>query len=139
MRYDEGLESVDDTTGLATTAEPAQFDWPERDRRKREHRGDSATSAEAHALKPIDATLASEAVSIVTTSRQENYAHPSVNFQRIADLWSPVFNQTVTKQQVGLAMILVKVAREINRPTRDNKLDLIGYTLTLDAVTPDNN
>lgn len=137
MRYDEGLESVDDATGLAATADPAPFDWTERDRREHNDRGDKAASAEAHALKPIDATLASEAVSIVTTSRQENYAHPTINFQRIADLWSPVFNQKVTPAQVGLAMILLKVAREINRHTRDNMVDLIGYTLTLDALYPD--
>jgi hypothetical protein len=34
-------------------------------------------------------------------------------------------------------MIQVKVAREINRHTRDNLVDLVGYTLTLDACRED--
>jgi len=84
-------------------------------------------------VKPIDPTIAQEALAAVTGPRQRDYAHPRINFQRIADLWSPIFGITVTPEQVALAMIQVKVAREINRHTRDNLVDLIGYTLTLDA------
>jgi hypothetical protein len=88
-------------------------------------------------MKPIDASIATDAVQVVTGPRQRDYAHPKVNFQRIADLWSPVLGVTVTPEQVALCMIQVKVAREINRHTRDNLVDLIGYTLTLDACRED--
>ena len=88
-------------------------------------------------MRPIDPTLATDAIRLVTGDRQAAYAHPKVNFQRIADLWSPVLGVTVTPEQVALCMIQVKVAREINRHTRDNLVDLIGYTLTLDACRED--
>jgi hypothetical protein len=86
-------------------------------------------------VKPIDPTLAADAVQAVTGPRQRDYAHPRVNFQRIADLWSPIFGVPVTPQQVAMAMIQVKISREMNRHTRDNLIDLIGYALTLDACT----
>jgi hypothetical protein len=78
-----------------------------------------------------------EAKRLTHTDRQKNYGSPYVNHKRIADLWSPIFGVTVTPEQVALAMIQVKVAREINRHTRDNLVDLIGYTLTLDACRED--
>ena len=88
-------------------------------------------------MRAIDPPLAADALTAVTGPRQRDYAHPRVNFQRIADLWSPVLGVEVTPEQVALCMIQVKVAREINRHTRDNLVDLIGYTLTLDACRED--
>lgn len=120
---------------MAAVSSPAQFDWIERDRSEYLDGQDRGAGSDRPALKPIDATIAEEAVAVVKGPRQDNYAHPIINFQRIADLWGPVFGHAVTPQQVSLAMILVKVAREINMHTRDNLVDLIGYTLTLDAVS----
>ena len=88
-------------------------------------------------MKPIDPTLAADAVQAVTGPRQRDYAHPKINFQRIANLWSIVLDVDITPEQVALCMIQVKVAREMNRHTRDNLVDLIGYTLTLDACMED--
>ena len=88
-------------------------------------------------MKPIDPTLAADAVQAVTGPRQRDYAHPSVNFQRIANLWSVILDVDITAEQVALCMIQVKIAREINRHTRDNIVDLIGYSLTLDACMED--
>jgi hypothetical protein len=88
-------------------------------------------------MRPIDVTIATDAIHVVNGPRQRDYAHPRINFQRIADLWSPVLGIEVTPEPVGLCMIQVKVAREINRHTRDNLVDLIGYTLTLDACRED--
>ena len=84
-------------------------------------------------MKPIDKTLASEAVDLVTGDRQKSYAHPRVNFQRIADLWSPILGITVTPEQVALCSVQIKIAREIHAHKRDNVVDAIGYLLTLDA------
>jgi len=88
-------------------------------------------------VRAIDPTLAADALTAVTGPRQRDYAHPKVNFQRIADLWQPILGCRVTPEQVALCMIQVKVARELNRHTRDNLIDLIGYTLTLDACQED--
>lgn len=88
-------------------------------------------------MKPIDPTLAADAVQAVTGPRQRDYAHPKINFQRIANLWSIILDVDITPEQVALCMIQVKVAREMNRHTRDNLVDLIGYTLTLDACMED--
>ncbi len=88
-------------------------------------------------MKAIDPTLAADAVQAVTGPRQRDYAHPKVNFQRIANLWSIVLDVDITPEQVALCMIQVKIAREMNRHTRDNVVDLIGYSLTLDACMED--
>jgi hypothetical protein len=88
-------------------------------------------------MKPIDKTIADEALAAVTGPRQRDYAHPKVNFQRIADLWSPVLGIDVTPEQVALCMIQVKVARLMNRYTRDSVVDILGYALTLDACRED--
>lgn len=88
-------------------------------------------------MKPIDPTLAADAVQAVTGPRQRDYAHPKINFQRIANLWSIILDVDITPEQVALCMIQVKIAREMNRHTRDNIVDLIGYSLTLDACMED--
>lgn len=88
-------------------------------------------------MKPIDPTLATEAVNVVTGPRQAAYAHPRVNFQRIADLWSPILGITVTPQQVALCSVQIKIARELHTHKRDNVVDAIGYLLTLDACLED--
>ena len=88
-------------------------------------------------MKAIDPTLAADAVQAVTGPRQRDYAHPKVNFQRIADLWAVVLETRVTPEQVALCMIQVKIAREMNRHVRDSLVDIIGYTLTLDACQED--
>lgn len=88
-------------------------------------------------MKPIDRTLADEAVSVVTGPRQKAYAHPRVNFQRIADLWSPILGIKVTPEQVALCSVQIKIARELHSHQRDNVVDAIGYLLTLDACMED--
>ena len=88
-------------------------------------------------MKPIDKTLAEEAVQVVTGPRQAAYDHPRRNFQRIADLWSPILGMKVTPEQVALCCVQIKVAREIHAHKRDNIVDAIGYLLTLDACMED--
>lgn len=84
-------------------------------------------------MRSIDPTLATEAINIVTGARQAAYAHPRVNFQRIADLWSPILGITVTPEQVALCSVQIKISRELHTHQRDNLVDAIGYLLTLDA------
>ena len=84
--------------------------------------------------KDIDASIATEAVGLVTGDRQAAYGHPRDNFQETADLWSVVLGVTVTPEQVALCMVQLKLARELHNPKRDNIVDAIGYLLAYDAT-----
>ena len=88
-------------------------------------------------MKNIDPSLAHEAVQLVGGDRNRAYAHPAINFQRIARLWEPILGCPVTPAHVALCMVQVKISRQIHASKRDNVLDAIGYLLTLDAVTED--
>jgi|GEM_PF-3239174 len=70
-----------------------------------------------------------------------DYGHPYEDFSKIAQIWSVIFEQTVTPEQVGLAMIGVKVARITQNPNcyhRDSVLDIAGYSQCLDLVANHN-
>lgn len=84
--------------------------------------------------KPIDETIATEAVGLVSGDRQKAYGHPAKNFEDIARLWSVMLGVEVTAAQVGLCMIQVKLAREVFVPKRDNLVDAVGYLLAYDAT-----
>lgn len=56
---------------------------------------------------------------IVYGARQHMYGHASVNFARTAQMWEPIFGREVNNLQVGLAMILLKVARGGNLVQRE--------------------
>jgi hypothetical protein len=86
------------------------------------------------AHRDIDKTLLDEAYLLVTNDRNHTYDHPAVNFRRIADLWSVVLGVKVDPDQVGMCMVMVKLAREIHEHKRDNIVDSIGYLLTMDAA-----
>jgi hypothetical protein len=85
-------------------------------------------------LKPIDKSLLDEAYGLVTGDRQKAYDHPARNFDRIARLWSVALDKEITPEDVATCMILVKIARQVHAPKRDNIVDAIGYLLTLEAV-----
>jgi hypothetical protein len=84
--------------------------------------------------KPIDNSIAQEAMDIVSGARQQTYGHPSKNFEDTARLWSVVLGIEVTPQQVALCMVQLKLAREVFSPKRDNLVDAIGYLLAYDAT-----
>ncbi|HEY7821667.1 MAG TPA: DUF6378 domain-containing protein [Acidimicrobiia bacterium] len=85
-------------------------------------------------LKPIDKSLLDEAYELVTGDRQQSYGHPADNFDRIARLWSVALNKEIWPEDVAVCMVLVKVARQLHAPKRDNVVDAISYLLTLEAV-----
>ncbi|RME72846.1 MAG: hypothetical protein D6781_01550 [Verrucomicrobia bacterium] len=79
-------------------------------------------------------SILAEAEACVLSARQAAYGHPAENFARTARLWSVVLETAVTPEQVALCMILVKVARELHAPKRDNRVDIAGYAQTLEMV-----
>ena len=90
-------------------------------------------------MKPIDNSIAQEAMDIVSGARQQTYGHPSKNFEDTARLWSVVLDIEVTPQQVALCMVQLKLAREIFAPKRDNLVDAVGYLLAYDATKEETN
>lgn len=100
---------------------------------------DSPTTrhAVAEIPKPFEGTFESpalEAERLVNGDRGSDYGHPLDDFTKTAKLWSVVLNAPVTPEQVALCMLQVKVSRQLNKNKRDNLVDIIGYTLTLDKV-----
>ncbi len=75
-----------------------------------------------------------EATNLVAGKRQEKYGHPSKNWGQTAQLWSDILGVEVTPQQAVMCMMAVKLAREANEPSRDNRVDIAGYALVLDMI-----
>ena len=79
-------------------------------------------------------SILDEASSVVDGPRQDNYGHPKVNFQRIADLWSVVFGRPVTPHEVCMCLIQLKIARHVHAPKRDNLVDIAGYARCMEML-----
>ena len=79
-------------------------------------------------------TVNEEAQRLITGDHNKTYDHPLDNFNRIARIWSVIFGIEVSEEQVGLAMVGVKIAREAYHPKRDNLVDGAGYFGTVQMV-----
>lgn len=85
-------------------------------------------------------SVATEAHAAVYGDRQSDYGHPRANFTRTAQLWTIILQDKltdgayITPEDVGMAMLQVKVARQMETPKRDNLVDMAGYAVTLDRL-----
>lgn len=85
-------------------------------------------------------SILDEAKRLTSRDRQKNYGHPVDNFRRIADLWnSYLMNRKYPEDHIAIEdvawmMVLLKIARDLNSPTRDNLVDTVGYTRTLAMI-----
>lgn len=59
--------------------------------------------------------------------RTEDYGEPEDNFEMIADMWSAFLKKPITRNDVAMMMILLKVARTANNGTADCYVDIAGY------------
>lgn len=80
-----------------------------------------------------------EALSITQGDRQEDYGDCKVELERVATLWSVIFDTTVDSNQVALAMIALKMTRQMNKNKRDNWVDIAGYARVGYISTKPNN
>lgn len=65
---------------------------------------------------------------VCTGDRQLNYGKPEDNFKNIAALWSDYLHRPVSSTDVGIMMILMKVARLMKTPQHsDSYVDIAGY------------
>jgi hypothetical protein len=75
-----------------------------------------------------------EADKLVHGNRQKDYGHPLDNFEDIAKFWSVIFKTDVSAEDVALAMVSVKISRQLNHPKHDNIVDGCGYFATLEMI-----
>lgn len=72
-----------------------------------------------------------EAGELIHSDRNVAYGPPMKNFQRIADIWNTILGdqlkEPITTWQVADMSIAIKLARNIEKPKRDNYTDMAGY------------
>lgn len=76
-----------------------------------------------------------EAESLIYGERQANYGSATTNFTNIAKGWSVITGVEITPEQVGLMMVWLKIARQVNKPMRDNLVDAAGYLGCVDKIS----
>jgi hypothetical protein len=79
-------------------------------------------------------SILEEAHAIIIGPRREAYGSVEESFERVATMWSVLLGKTVTREQVALCMVALKLCREMQKPGRDNRVDICGYTALLDHL-----
>lgn len=84
-------------------------------------------------------SILSEAEELIHGQRARDYGHPSINFQRIADLWNAYLKYSttdeITPQDTAVMMILLKIARlQQNPENHDSLVDIAGYAGTIERL-----
>lgn len=83
-------------------------------------------------------TILDEAKRITRGARNEDYGDPSDDFERVVgainSLWRDKLKQPLTAADWPLMMNIVKTAREVHKPKRDNRVDGAGYWDCVDRV-----
>ena len=93
-----------------------------------------AVKALMNVQQPVTETILEEAQRLVHGNRGDDYGHPFDDFSKTALIWQAIFGIPVSPEQVALAMVGVKISREVNKPKRDNCVDGAGYFETLSMV-----
>jgi len=70
------------------------------------------------------------AASVIAGDRDSQYGAPESNFDRIAKIWSVILGVDVSKEDVAMCMVGLKVARYSNPGSSfhaDTWIDIAGY------------
>lgn len=68
-----------------------------------------------------------EADKCINGNRDQDYGSPLTSFEIIASMWSSYLDMAITAKHVADMMILMKIARNKNKPKLDNYVDIAGY------------
>jgi hypothetical protein len=85
-------------------------------------------------------TIDEEAHRIVYGDRERAYDDPNRNFRKLAYMISGVLDEklkisgSITPNDVALILECLKISRESFKPSRENRVDGIGYWLCLDRI-----
>jgi hypothetical protein len=81
-------------------------------------------------------SILAEAEKLTNHDRKTSYGHPLDDYTRTAALFNAAFAHKISEkfqpEDIMLAMVLVKISREINSPKRDNRVDGAGYFNCID-------
>lgn len=75
-----------------------------------------------------------EAQHIVEGSRQIEYGDKKECFTRIANMWAGYLGVSVSPFDVVHMMIMLKLARNVNKYKRDSMVDVAGYAYCADIL-----
>ena len=86
------------------------------------------SETEGQTIKPRVEALR-EAAKIITGDRDAQYGGPEENFGRIAQVWSMILGVDVTREDVAMMMVGLKVARYASKSgyQPDTWIDIAGY------------
>jgi hypothetical protein len=87
-------------------------------------------------------TVLDEAAELTLGARQRDYDHPLPNHERIALLWNaylecrPQYETfcRLSAEDVARMMVLLKIARDVFTPKRDNLTDICGYARCIERI-----
>lgn len=85
-------------------------------------------------------TILEEAQRLVHGNRGADYGHPAIDFGRTAGMATAMLSEklrdgaAITRRDVGMFMILVKLSRLGHRFKRDSVVDIAGYAETIAMV-----
>ncbi len=79
-----------------------------------------------------------EAEGLVNGDRNKAYGDPGSDFSKIASFWSNHLGYPVSARDVGMMLILMKIAREGHTHKRDNLVDIAGYAYCNSLLEPVN-
>lgn len=74
------------------------------------------------------------ALKLTTGDRHDEYGDCNIELDRVATMWSVIFKTDITPNQVALAMIALKITRQMHTNKKDNWVDIAGYARIGDIV-----
>jgi ribosomal protein L37AE/L43A len=80
-------------------------------------------------------SILEEADKIINGDRATSYGNPLDMCNKIALFWEGIIGKRISAEDVALMMILLKVARETNKHSKDNILDIAGYAGVHEKIT----
>lgn len=87
-----------------------------------------------------ESTVAVEAQAAVYGPREGDYGHPREDFTRTAIIWTGLLHgklaegEFIAAEDVPRLMVGLKLSRDVHEHKRDNRVDGIGYFITLDRL-----
>jgi hypothetical protein len=84
----------------------------------------------------VDKSIVVDAVKLVTGDRHDTYGPAGESFARTGKAMGALLHldRDLTPQEVAMFFIIHKLSRETYNPKRDNRVDIVGYTLLLDEI-----